>query len=375
MCNIYESVNCWRSIICCGRLNSTYKLALGFAIARLVERGKRYANISDLAEVFFELYLDRLNVDMPQRSNIKEPAAVENIIAEFKSGTLSREQAIRETEQNCFRYVLDAFHVLDGQEARVKFYSYDCSGLTLTDAAYHVFLSPEKDRVTQEMEYRWSAIEKAFARQRLGNNVFLWVASAGSGRCREFTWCHANASDGSLLATGTGIETFARGVSGDFRSRKKVCIGFEYPLCVVVSHKQPRLGVGLPGIADQSQFTIGHSESAISGLVRIAWVMKELRKSALDSVKPTFRWRKFVDGHANMFLWQATISNDWEIAPGINAAQAAAISFLNLYPRLCAPELAEGDAAFSLAAAVLMWAGFSLEENALRSPCIVVEVG
>lgn len=375
MSTVYKSLDCWHSIVRRGQFSSTYKVALGLAMARLVERGKRHVSTEELAEIFFELYLERLKTDMPQRSHPKEPTIVENVITEFKLGALSRKQAITRIEQRGFKYVLDAFHVLDNQKAPVQFYSYDSSGLILTDAAYHVFLSPEKDRVIQEMEYRWSAIEKAFARQRLGNNVFLWVASAGSVKRREFTWCHANASDGSLLATGTGIETFARGVSGDLRSRKKVCVGFEYPLYVLVSEKQQRLGIGLPGIADQSQSTIEDSESAISGLVNIAWVMKELRKCVLDCVKPAFRWRTFVDGHANLFLWQAASSSSWEIAPGINAAQAAAISFLNLYPRLCGPELAESDAAFSLAAAALMWAGFSLEENALRSPCIVVEVG
>ncbi len=62
-------------------------------------------------------------------------------------------------------------------------------------------------------------------------------------------------------------------------------------------------------------------------------------------------------------------------ATSMSTAQLAAISFLSLYPRLCSCEIAEGDTPFSLGAAALMWAGFRLEDDALRSPCVVVEVG
>lgn len=134
-----ESLNCWLSIIQKGRVTSTYKMALGFAIARLVEKGKRQVSMGELAKLFFEIYLDRLEYGLPQTSNPDEPTVVEQAISKFEKGYITMQQAIRAIEKDGFRYVLDAFHRLPEGESPVRFYQQTGSGITLTDAAYQVF--------------------------------------------------------------------------------------------------------------------------------------------------------------------------------------------------------------------------------------------
>ena len=107
-----ESLNCWLSIIQKGRVTSTYKMALWFAIARLVEKGKRQVSMGELAKLFFEIYLDRLEYGLPQTSNPDEPTVVEQAISKFEKGYITMQQAIRAIEKDGFRYVLDAFHRL-----------------------------------------------------------------------------------------------------------------------------------------------------------------------------------------------------------------------------------------------------------------------
>lgn len=64
-----ETMDSFRAIIERGKNTSTYKMALAIAIARMVEGNKRYVNKRELAGLFFEIYLDRLEVDMPQLSD------------------------------------------------------------------------------------------------------------------------------------------------------------------------------------------------------------------------------------------------------------------------------------------------------------------
>lgn len=163
-----ETMDSFRAIIERGKNTSTYKMALAIAIARMVEGNKRHVSRRELAGLFFEIYLDRLEVDMPQLSDPTKSTRVEQAIAGFKSGTLTKEQAISRIENEAFRDVLPRFHTVNGVQVPVKFYSYTSSGLSLTDAAFMVFQSPERDKLLQEIHRKWSLLEETFARSRLG---------------------------------------------------------------------------------------------------------------------------------------------------------------------------------------------------------------
>ncbi|HHY12556.1 MAG TPA: hypothetical protein GX529_07985 [Firmicutes bacterium] len=407
MPTIFEILNCWRSIIERGRTTSTYKMALASAIAQMVDSGKKHVNKRQLAELFFEIYTGRLRVNMPQLSNPDKCTHVEQAIAGFKAGTLTREQAVSRIERDAFGDVLERFHNLDSGRAPVEFYTYNSLGLTLTDAAYQVFQSPEKDKLLREIDSRWSQIEETFARNRLGSNVSLWVAGTEIGREAQYVWCRANASDGLILGTGAGIREFTEGISDDLVKGYRVSVGFECPLSIPVPRAPKRFeragtrrwtysqnspaghrhlrAIGtcsstqdlmIQDFSDLNTTLVSTSPGLRTpGLAETAWVMRELRDSGRHSTKPTFNWRRFIDSKSNLFLWEAVVSGSGKKATSMSTAQLAAISFLGLYPRLFPCEISEGDTPFSLGAAALMWAGFMPEEDAIRSPCVVVKAG
>ncbi len=409
MPTLFESLDCWRSIIERGRTTSTYKMALASAIAQMVDSGKKHVNKRQLAELFFEIYMDRLRVNMPQLSDHDKCTHVEQAIAGFKAGTLTRGQAVGKIERDAFDDVLERFHNLDSGSTPVQFYTYKSSGITLTDAAYQVFQSPEKDKLLREIDSRWSQIEETFARNRLGSNVFLWVAGIEIGREAQYVWCRANASDGLILGTGAGLRKFAEGISDDLVKGYRVSVGFECPLSIPVprdpdpkrferagtrrwtySQNSPagQRHLGTIGLCSSTQDLVIQDSSDLNttlissspglrtpGLAETAWVMRELRDSGRHSTKPTFNWRRFIDSKSNLFLWEAVVSGSGKKATSMSTAQLAAISFLGLYPRLFPCEISEGDTPFSLGAAALMWAGFMPEEDAIRSPCVVVKAG
>ena len=159
-------------------------------------------NKRETAGLFFEIYLVRLEVDMPQLSDPTKSARVEQAIAGFKSGSLTREQAISRIEKEAFRDVLPRFHTVNGVQVPVKFYTYSSSGLALTDAAFMVFQSSERDKLLREVDSKWSFLEETFARNRLGDNVSVWVVSSGASGRKGELWCCASASDGAILAMG-----------------------------------------------------------------------------------------------------------------------------------------------------------------------------
>ena len=376
-----ESLNCWLSIIQKGRVTSTYKMALGFAIARLVEKGKRQVSMGELAKLFFEIYLDRLEYGLPQTSNPDEPTVVEQVISKFEKGYITMQQAIFAIEKDGFRYVLDAFHRLPEGESPVRFYQQTGSGITLTDAAYQVFLSPEKDLVMREMDARWSEIEETYARKRLGSNVLAWVASnKAAADTDSFLWCRANASEGSITDTGRGVGDFAYGVTSDLLAGYKVSLGFEHPLYIGIPKNPDVKAIPLGNESDvaegpgpQRHFGYLPKNRFALGLSETAWVFQKVKAGTGQKVSPTFEWRRFVESKGNLFIWEAAVVGERNIQRRVSNAELAARSFLTLYPRLPAPEISKDSTPFSMAAAALMWAGFQVNREVLSSPCVVVK--
>ena len=102
----------------------------------LVEEGKRQVSMRELAQIFFDLYLERLKYELPQTSNPDEPTIVEQAVTGFKNGSLTMQKARDAIEKDGFRYVPDAFHQLPEGESPIKFYHRTGLGIMLTDAAY-----------------------------------------------------------------------------------------------------------------------------------------------------------------------------------------------------------------------------------------------
>lgn len=233
----------------------------------------------------------------------------------------------------------------------------------------------------REMDCRWREIEETYARKRLGNDVSLWVADARSAMGGELAWCHADASAGSLLRRGKGIREFVRGISTDLLTGHRVAVGFGHPLFVVVPREPEQLRMAdmgtvnymKPGWARRMFSVASDSASFPYGIPQVAWIMRELRSSAADAVRPTFIWRRFVDGQANLFVWEARVLRRAKTLPRVNDPELACMSFLSQYPRLHTVDFGEGEKPFLMAAAAMTWAGFTIAEDESRASCVVIE--
>ncbi len=155
----------WLDIVYHGRKSSSYKFALGFALGRFVDRGKRLVSYAELADAFLDICAERLTACKPQMSNPGHSTVVEQVIRLRAQGTVTRDKAIEIVQQRAFRYVIQSFHIVRGGPVPVRFFEADGQSLELTDCVYEVFSPPSRDHVLSEMKSAWASLEDSFARR------------------------------------------------------------------------------------------------------------------------------------------------------------------------------------------------------------------
>ncbi len=170
-----EDVGAWRAIVLFGRNTATYKIALAHCLARFVEAGATDVSMPELAEVFFDLYAERLTAGRPQLAHAGRLTVMERVVALYRLGRLDRDAAIERVAAEAFDDVLPRFHTLYRGTSGAPFYEATPAGLTLTDRAFTVLGGPERSALLDELGARWDLLEGAFALMRepgeLANDV------------------------------------------------------------------------------------------------------------------------------------------------------------------------------------------------------------
>ena len=156
----------WRAVILYGLNTATYKMAFAKSLDHFVSLGKSDVPRRELAEVFFNLYLDRLKNGMPQLDQPGRTTVMEKVVARYNLGTISLEDAVDYVERNAFNDVLRAFPKLNREQIPVDFYRYDDKTLYLTESVHRLLTSPEREALMSEVDSRWGLIEAAFQMKR-----------------------------------------------------------------------------------------------------------------------------------------------------------------------------------------------------------------
>ncbi|RDU38913.1 HNH endonuclease [Neobacillus piezotolerans] len=158
----YNKEDFWRAVILYGLNQATYKIALGESLIRFSEKGKNFISMNELAEDFFNMYLDRLKNGKPQLANPNRKTAMERIISLYNLNKLSKTQAIERVEREAFNDVIERFHTVDKVEIPLKFYEKTKEGLVILDNIYEVFSDAKNFELKQELKSRWDLLESAF---------------------------------------------------------------------------------------------------------------------------------------------------------------------------------------------------------------------
>jgi hypothetical protein len=128
--------------------------------------------MSELAEVFFDLYTDRLHAgNHPQLSHPNRLTVMERVVALHNSGKIDRDEAIARVATDAFGDVVPRFHTVGDTAVPVRFYDANGDGLVLTDATFQLFAQPEADDLGAELGARWDLLEAAFSLKREGGQL------------------------------------------------------------------------------------------------------------------------------------------------------------------------------------------------------------
>ena len=150
----------WRAIVLYGLNTATYKIALGRSLEHLARAGRDRITVPELAEIFFDLYAERLrDGGRPQLSQPNRLTVMERVVALHETGTIDRDEAIARVAADAFGDVVPRFHTVGDTAVPVRFYDATSDGLLLTDATFHVFAQPDADALHAELSARWDPDE------------------------------------------------------------------------------------------------------------------------------------------------------------------------------------------------------------------------
>ena len=166
--------NYWRAIILFGKNTASYKFALAKSLIDVsLERKSDLITLDDLA-LPYALHLAEHLKHSPKQSTAKTSQFIQ-ACQDFNEGKIDEDRLIQITKKEGFKYVLDAFHVVNTKAVTERFYDVINEeffiderkfnkGIRLTDnlfKLFYVYDNSAKD-LNQETESRWNLVEKAW---------------------------------------------------------------------------------------------------------------------------------------------------------------------------------------------------------------------
>ena len=166
--------NYWRAIILFGKNTASYKFALAKSLIDVsLECQSDLISLDDLA-LPYALHLAEHLKHSPKQSTGKVGQFIQ-ACQDYNAGKIDEDRLIQITKKEGFKYVLDAFHVVNTKAVTERFYDMVNEeffiderkfnkGIRLTDNLFKLFYiydNSAKD-LNQETESRWNLVEKAW---------------------------------------------------------------------------------------------------------------------------------------------------------------------------------------------------------------------
>lgn len=160
--NSFAKDDFWRAIILYGLNQATYKIVLGQSLIRFTEQQKSFISMNEVAEDFFDIYLERLRDGEPQLVIPNRQATMKRIV----NDKITRTKAIERIEREAFNDVIERFHTVDRLETPMRFYEKTDKGLIIFNSIYDIFSNHKNFEQINELNARWDLLESAFEIKR-----------------------------------------------------------------------------------------------------------------------------------------------------------------------------------------------------------------
>ena len=180
----------WRAINLFGRNVASYKFALANILWILLKNRQQRLTLKNYLNHFISLM--RTSKIAPKQITSSEKNEFIETCRNFNLQKLSKTQLLDVTKRLGFKYVLDAFHVVNGKELNKRFFNYNRKPrqIILTDAILELCSREAGSALMQETEARWRLVETSWS-LGISNNLikadedlnFLYSNDARRNRC------------------------------------------------------------------------------------------------------------------------------------------------------------------------------------------------
>jgi len=206
------------------------------------------------------------------------------------------------------------------------------------------------------------------------DNLVVVCADVGSIPKKNFGWWASDEHYGKDLSSLAGF------VAQSLNDGRKVALGFECPLFVLLHEDEASLTRARPGEGNRAWCAGAGCGALATGLVQLAWVLSAIRQAILVPVEPYLSWSSFERAAHGLLLWEAFVSGPGKIVSTDNLdvhvvdARAGAQAFVCALPEPTRANAIDADVTnvYSLAGAALLRAGWSAEPALLSQPCLVL---
>ncbi len=154
----------WRSIILFGQNTASFKFALAETLLELTPKSKTEFFLEELAGPFSKNICRHLEI-APKQTSSPSSSSLDKC-KEFNEGVISYDELVKTTMSTAFRYVIDAFHVVNHEDIPIRFFEKDYSNqskkIVLTDELFKLKEMPFSENFNNETESRWNLVETAW---------------------------------------------------------------------------------------------------------------------------------------------------------------------------------------------------------------------
>jgi len=155
----------WRAIILFGDNTATYKFAFAKALLEQVEMQKTEVRLEDLALPFAKPISEHLSKFGKQGTNNNQSHFI-TACRKFSNKEIDENDLLKATLKDGFKYVIDAFHNVNGAPVPIPFYEKNFEKgnkkLILTDDILSFKDKFQFQNLEQEVEARWNLVETAW---------------------------------------------------------------------------------------------------------------------------------------------------------------------------------------------------------------------
>ena len=150
----------WRSVVLFGANVASYKFALAKSLLEIAAAGNDHVTLAALAEPFSRQICEHLK--LAEKQGTSAQSRFLDACRSFNAGEIDKAALIATTERLGFQNVIDAFHVVQGEDVPIRFFHdqrrTENPSISLDDSLFKLAAGEQGASLPLEAEARWRLV-------------------------------------------------------------------------------------------------------------------------------------------------------------------------------------------------------------------------